>query len=200
MPRRYKMGARARAVEETKARIVSAAKELHVDQGLQGTSHTEIAEKAGVGLATVYRHFPSIEDLIPACASSIDVFRPLTPEAIAAIFRDRAQPLPRLEWIIHETCDCYDRDEGWLQAARREGDLIPSLSEIVHEQQKSLRTLVRVALDGTDISERNVQVLAALMDFPLWKSLRDMGLTPSEATDQVTELARDYLAKEGLMR
>ena len=76
--------------------------------------------------------------------------------------------------------------------------MIPTLSEIIREQQKSLRTLVRAALDGTEINERNVQVLAALLDFPLWKSLRDMGLTPTEATDQVLEFIRDYLAKGAL--
>lgn len=198
MPRRYKMRARATAVEETKSRIVKAAKELHAEQGLQGTSHIEIADKAGVALATVYRHFPSLADLIPACASSIVVLQPLTSDSIAALFQGRTEPLERLELIIQGTCDCYERDGDWLQAARREGDLIPTLSEIVREQQKSLRTLVQVALEGTGVNERNVQVLAALLDFPLWKSLRDMGLTPTEATDQVLELARDYLAKENL--
>ena len=198
MPRRYRMRARATAVEETKTRIVRAAKELHANQGVQGTSHIEIADKAGVALATVYRHFPSLADLIPACASSIEVLQPLTPDSIAAMFQGRTQPLQRLEWIIRGTCDCYERDGGWLQAARREGDLIPTLSAIVQEQQKSLRTLVRAALNGTGVNERNVQVLAALMDFPLWKSLRDMGLTSTEATGQVLEFARDYLAKENL--
>ena len=48
------------------------------------------------------------------------------------------------------------------------------------------------------VSEDHVQVLAALMDFPLWKSLRDMGLAPNRATTQVLELLRDYLIKEGL--
>jgi len=196
MPRRYKMRTRATAVEETKTRIVRAAKELHADQGMQGTSYIEIADKAGVALATVYRHFPSLADLLPACASSIVVLQPLTPDSIASIFKGRTQPLERLELIIQGTCDCYERDGSWLQAARREGDLIPTLSEIIQEQQKSLRTLVGAALDGTGINERNVQVLAALLDFPLWKSLRDMGLTPTEATDQVLEFIRDYLAKE----
>lgn len=198
MPRRYKMHARATAVEETKTRIVQAAKELHAEQGVQGTSHIEIADKAGVALATVYRHFPSLTDLIPACASSIVVFQPLTSEAITAIFQGQDQPLQRLKWIIQGTCDCYERDEAWLQAARREGDLIPTLTEIVQEQQKGLKTLVQVALEGTGVHERNVQVLAALLDFPLWKSLRDMDLTPTEASDQVLELVRDYLAKENL--
>jgi AcrR family transcriptional regulator len=199
MPRRYRMSARAMAVEETKDRIVEAAKELHADHGVQGTSYEEIAFQAGVAQATVYRHFPSLEDLIPACASSIEVLQPLTPEAAAALFEGKPHPLGRLEMIIRGTCDCYERDDGWLQAARREGDLIPALSEVIQVEQKSLRTLIRTALADTSVNERSVQVLAALIDFPLWKSLRDEGLSTSEATCQVLELVRDHLAKENLV-
>ncbi|MCB9136696.1 MAG: TetR/AcrR family transcriptional regulator [Anaerolineales bacterium] len=198
MPRQYKMQTRSMATEKTKERIVQAAKELHASQGLQGTSYIEIADKAGVAMATVYRHFPSIADLIPACASSIVVLQTLTPDAVIALFQGKAGVLERLEWIIQGTCECYERDSGWLQAARREGDLIPTLSEVIDEQQKNLRILVRAALEESNVTERQVQVLAALMDFPLWKSLRDMGLTPDEATDQVLELTRDYLIKENL--
>lgn len=199
MPRRYKMGTRSTAVEKTKDRIVQAAKELHATQGIQGTSYTEIADEAGVSMATVYRHFPTLAELIPACASSIIVLQPLTPESIAALFQGKAQSWQRLAWVIQGTCECYERDGGWLQAARREGDLIPPLTEIVQEQQKGLRTLVEAALAGLEVTTRQVQVLAALMDFPLWKSLREMGLTPSEATDQVLQLTRDYLEKEILI-
>lgn len=198
MPRRYRMTTRSTTVEETKYRIVRAATELHAIQGMQGTSYTEIAEKADVAMATVYRHFPTLEDLIPACASSIAVLQPVTADTIAAIFRGQRQPWRRLESVIRGTCECYERDSGWLQAARREEDLIPTLSAIVHEQQKSLQTLVQAALEGTEVTERHVQVLAALMDFPLWKSLRDMGLSPREATNQVLELSRDYLEREDL--
>lgn len=199
MARRYRMGARALAVEETKDRIVEAAKDLHAGQGLQGTSYEEIALQAGVSQATVYRHFPTLEELIPACASSIEVLKPMTPEAAENLFAGRSRPLQRIEWIIRGTCDCYARDEGWLQAARREGDLIPALAEVVRIEQKSLRTLVRAALKDTGVSERSVQVLAALTDFPLWKSLRDEGLSASEATNQILDLVRDQLAKENLI-
>ena len=199
MPRRYKMNTRSTNVEETKYRIVRAATELHAIQGMQGTSYTEIAEKANVAMATVYRHFPTLEELIPACASSIIVLQPVTTDTIASIFRGQREVWQRLELVIRGTCECYERDGGWLQAARREGDLIPTLSDIVHTQQKNLQVLVQAALEGTIASERHVQVLAALMDFPLWKSLRDMGLSPHEATSQVLELLQDYLIKEDLV-
>lgn len=46
-------------------RIVTAARELFVDAGLE-VSVRQVAARAGVGLGTVYRHFPAREDLVDA--------------------------------------------------------------------------------------------------------------------------------------
>jgi len=199
MPRRYRMRTRLTTVKETKDRIVEAAKDLHANQGVQGTSYEEIAERAGVAQGTVYRHFPSLDDLIPACAHTIQVLRLLTDDDMAALFHGRPQAWQRLEWIIRATCECYERDGGWLQAARREGDLIPALSQVVGIQQESLRSLIRAALLDRDVSQRSVQVLAALIDFPLWKTFREMGLSAKDATNQVLELVGAHLEKENLI-
>ncbi len=79
MPRRYRMDARAASVEQTRRRIVEAAKILHADQGILGTSYEEIARRADVAPATVYRQFPTLSDLLPACACSIHVLQPPSP-------------------------------------------------------------------------------------------------------------------------
>jgi AcrR family transcriptional regulator len=46
-----------------RARILEAADEIFAEQGLAG-GVTEIAERAGVGMGTLYRHFPTKEALI----------------------------------------------------------------------------------------------------------------------------------------
>lgn len=199
MPRRYRMNKRLATAKETQMRIVDAAKALQADQGVQGTSFEEIADGAGVAQATVYRHFPSLDELIPACAGTIPVLQPLSEKDFANLFHGRPQAWERLEWIIRSTCECYARDGGWLQAARREADLIPALSDVVGTQQESLRALVRAALLGSEVSEHSVQVLAALIDFPLWRTLREMGLDPTQATNQIVELVHDRLIKENLI-
>src|SRR5687767_490534 len=66
-PRKYDMSRRAAAVAETRRRIVDATLELHAEQGIAATSWDEIAARAGVGVGTVYRHFPSLDELVPAC-------------------------------------------------------------------------------------------------------------------------------------
>jgi hypothetical protein len=102
----------------------------------------------------------------------------------------------RLEWLIRGTCDCYTRDQGWLYAARGEEPFVPALREVIRIQEESLRLLVRAALEGTEVSERALQVLTALIDFPFWQSLRSAGFDHAQAADQVMELVRDQLAKE----
>ncbi|WP_322818888.1 helix-turn-helix domain-containing protein [Tepidiforma sp.] len=110
------MRARAATVQRTRQRIVDAAMGLHAEQGVIGTSYEQIAERAGIAQATVYRHFPTSADLLPACARSIHVLRPVTPELAAEIFRGVERPSLRMEVLVRGTCECYDRDGGWLRA------------------------------------------------------------------------------------
>jgi AcrR family transcriptional regulator len=199
VPRLYRRVARAAAVEQTRARIVRAAKELHAERGMLATNWGEIAERAGVSQATVYRHFPSLDQLIPACAQSVfDVATLPTPEQAAQIFQGEPSASGRLERLIRGTCDCFGRETGWLNAARREQELISALGVAVGVQRESIRVLVRAALAGTPASEHLAMVLTALLDFPFWKSLRDAGLSEEAAANQIVELMREQLAKEGI--
>src|SRR5437588_10297566 len=67
--RTYRMTRRAAAKEDTRRRIVDAAIALHAEKGVLGTSWPDIAKRADVALGTVYRHFPSLDQLVPACTS-----------------------------------------------------------------------------------------------------------------------------------
>src|SRR5438093_12453937 len=68
-PRTYRMTRRAAANAETRRRIVDAAIALHAEKGILGTSWPDIARRADVALGTVYRYFPSLDQLVPACTS-----------------------------------------------------------------------------------------------------------------------------------
>src|SRR5512132_2699119 len=103
-PRKYDMGKRAAAAEATRRRIVDAAHQLHIEQGVAATSWDEIAARAGVGVGTVYRHFPSLDELAPACGAVVSEVIALPPaEAVAAAFdgaEDRAGTLVREVFAI----------------------------------------------------------------------------------------------------
>jgi AcrR family transcriptional regulator len=192
------MRARAAAAQQTRERIMEAAMTLHAEQGVLATSYEQIAERAGTAPATVYRHFPSLAELLPACARSIHVLRPVTPELVKDLFRGLERPSSRMEVLVRGTCECYGRDGAWLRAARHEEHLLEPLGNLARLQRENLALLVRAALEGANASERTARVLAALIDFPVWDALQAAGLSAAEATDQVLALVRDQLAKENI--
>jgi AcrR family transcriptional regulator len=55
---------------EARQRIVDSSYELFSQRGIQGVGVDEVIEKAGVAKATLYRHFPSKNDLVLAFLES----------------------------------------------------------------------------------------------------------------------------------
>jgi len=51
-------------VVATRDRVLAAVVRVLEAQGLPGVTHSAVAREAGVGRATVYRHWPSIDDLL----------------------------------------------------------------------------------------------------------------------------------------
>lgn len=67
-------------VEETRSRILAAARELFERNGTRGTTTREVAERAGVNEATLFRHFGSKRALLEAMreqACGVEAFRSL---------------------------------------------------------------------------------------------------------------------------
>ena len=195
-PRAYRSVQRAQRSRHTRERILNAAKTLHARHGILATSWEAIAREAGVATATAYRHFPSLAELLPACAASVfNTAGMPTPEQAAAIFAGARTPAARLERLIRGTCECYARGEGWLNAARRERELVAAVRDAVERQRQSVETLVRSALAGSRVEARTVKAITALIDFPFWRSLSESGLGRRESEDLIVSLVRSTLAR-----
>src|SRR3712207_9294899 len=81
------MGKRKTAVEETRQRILEATLALHAEKGIFGTSWQDIAHRADVSVGTVYKHFPSLDELVPACGELMyAITRPPSPEDAPRMF------------------------------------------------------------------------------------------------------------------
>lgn len=188
-PRRYDMGARADGVAETKARIVAAAIDLHAKRGVQATRWEEIAERAGVSVATMYRHFPSLKELVPACARTVfDLITPLTVAEATEKYAKLDETSARLAYLARANVHCYAKGEDWLHAGYRERDFIPELDSALRIVEDSVRALVEAAVQRR-LGKVEEATLATLLEFPFYKSLRSAGLDPRAAEKVIARLA-----------
>lgn len=93
--------------EETKARVERAALTLFVARGVAETTTREIAMAASIAEGTIYRYFPSKEQL------ALDIFlghhRALA-EALAEAHRPVTGLREKIEAIVRCYCDWADRD------------------------------------------------------------------------------------------
>ena len=197
MPRRYQMATRERAVQDTRQRIIDAAISLHAQRGVIATNWEEIAERASVSTATVYRHFPSLGELVPACArTAFEAGARLpSPAQAAAAFAGLTRPAPRIERLIRESCRCYELGAGWLAAARRDAKSVPALDRAVRLQDRVLGVLIQAALGDAFVDAQTMSVIKALIDFPFWKALTDAGVATETVPQVINDLVRSRLQK-----
>jgi AcrR family transcriptional regulator len=188
-PRKYNMTRRASAVAQTRRRIIDATRALHTEQGIAATSWDEIAARAGVGVGTVYRHFPSLDELIPACGeSSMQVVALPDPAAVPSSFDGADSPAERIERLVREAFAIYERGAPELRVVRNEPEVHPSVAELGVELEASLTALVDSALEPLDVKPADRAVARAMIDLGTWQALRDQGLQPADAVEAASEM------------
>lgn len=186
--REYRMRKRADDADATRDRIVKAAFELHFQQGVAATSYVQIAERAGVGPATVYRHFPTLGELVNSCGAAVwDEIRPPLPQDAPHIFHALPSGLPRLERLVAELAAFYGRAAAWLAVGARDRDRIPELDDFLRQVAVGVQAMVREAMGGSP-SDDEVRFVAALADIALWRSMRALDASGAMYQDRMPRL------------
>jgi AcrR family transcriptional regulator len=188
-PRKYDMTRRASAVAQTRRRIIDATRELHTEQGIAATSWDDIAARAGVGVGTVYRHFPSLDELIPACGEiSMETIALPDSRDVPSLFDGVDAPAERIERLVREAFAIYERGAPELRVIRNEPEVHPNVAEAGEEVEASLTALVSGALAPLDVNPADRAVVRAMVDLGTWQAHRDQGLGPAEAVDAVSRM------------
>jgi AcrR family transcriptional regulator len=188
------MTKRAASVEETRRRIVDATLDLHTSQGILATSWEDIARRADVAPATVYRHFPTLDELLPACGEqSMQQLALPSDEQIAERFRGTRSRRERLRRLIEELFGLYERGGHVLHAVRRERALLAPLQRDHEEIEQRLDALTAAALEPSELGEQEIAVVRALTDYDAWAALRARGITGPDAVDVVAGLLEGWL-------
>lgn len=79
MPRTYRLGERAAAMDATRARILDAAVALYIERGISATTMRDIGQRADVAPGTLRNHFRSRELLDQAMVERLRAVAPLPP-------------------------------------------------------------------------------------------------------------------------
>ena len=184
MPRSYRMKKRAVAHGEVRERILRATMSIHDEKGVAPTTYADVAGRAGIGVATVYRHFPKIGDLIMACGGHAwQAMQPPTPDAAAAIFSGLRTHRERMLRLVQELDAFYERGSLRLGLASRDRDIVPELHGFLSAVEAGTEAMVREALKPEDLPEKTIQVTLALMSFAAWQAFRRQRLTADDTTE-----------------
>lgn len=196
-PRRYDMSRRSAAREETRDRIVEATAKLHGERGVFGTSWQDIAGEADVSVSTVYSHFPSLDELLPACGELVMTrVRPPGPDDAPEIIGDAETTRERLTRVARELFAFYERGGAHIEVDVRERTL-PGMREWEESQRKTVSALVRAALVDERAGAASVRLISAFFDLPTFKALRARGVTTKQAAETVAEIALELLGRPG---
>ena len=195
-PRAYDRRLRQAASDEARRRIVEATAALHAERGARATSHAMIAERAGVSVPTVYKYFPTVNHLIPACTGLVASRAPVAldetlfegKEGLA----DRVRALASAMFRLHEYYAPWVR---WTVAA--DAAEFPELRAYLKRVQDHQAAIIRLALTpkGAKAPSESLVLLARiLLGAPSWftlaESLRSTDRAARAAADAILSIAR----------
>jgi AcrR family transcriptional regulator len=192
--RPYQLKQRADRQHETRQRIIEATIELHQTIGPAATTITEIAERAGVGRVTVYRHFPEELSLDRACSG---LYFARNPAPDPGSWKTVANPVERLRLGLSETYAYHARTEQMITRALADARDHPVMAPYHAHWARAARALLE---PWPASGRRRKQLRAALalaVSFDSWRTLvRVHRLSHPQAIDLIERLTRESASAE----
>src|SRR5262245_48337017 len=138
--------------------VIGAAKKLFADQGLDAQM-PDVAKAAKVGVGTVYRHFPTKDDLIEALAA--DRFERLAEKAREGIAAD--DPWEGLCDFIRFSAQIQAGDRGLCEVMGSRPELMDASAQAVGLEELADQLVKRAQRSGdlrTDLEWEDVPMIA----------------------------------------
>ncbi len=199
-PRPYRLGQRRAAAEQTRARIIAAAREL-LTAGSGFTTFTvdAVADRAGVARMTVYYQFGSKIGLLEALCDSLALSGGL--EQLAGAFR-QSDPHAALTEFIAVFCRFYDAERQLARRLHGLAALDPDFEKVLQARQGRRREGLRVLLGRLTTArgraakaalEEKTDVLHTLTRFETFDALAGATRSAREVAALLNRLARAAL-------
>lgn len=187
-PRKYELRRRADTMIDTRRRIIAAAVELHANVGPSRTTIAAIAGTAGVQRHTVYRHFPTDEDLFTACSAHFWALHPWPdPDQW-----EGGGIEDRLTVALSALYRSFADIELMMTHSLRDVDLLPVVRQSLAPYFNYVETIAHRFAE--ELAPGHVPTAVALrhaVDFPTWQSLvAQGGLNLETAVELMVSMSR----------
>ena len=166
--RTYTKHRRAESEAETRAHIVEATVALHEEVGPARTTIAAIAERAGVHRPTVYRHFPTVEELLGACSGHwVALHPPPDPASWVAV----PDPDERLRLALDELFAYYEATEAMTRNVLRDAAVMPELAIYGDQFSDYFAAVTEVLLAGRAADAMLEAALTVATAFETWQTI-----------------------------
>ena len=199
-PRPYRLGQRQATTDQTRARILNAARELLMkSDGFSGFSIDAVARQADVARMTVYHQFGSKIGLLEALSDALAAQGGM--EQLASAFR-KPDPLDALDTYIAVFSRFWDADRLVTRRLRALAALDPDFEHVIQarneRRRQGLRVLVgRIAQQSGRLPPEKVDevvdILNMLPSFESFDTLAGPTRSLEEVAPIIQRLARAAL-------
>ncbi len=201
-PRPYRLGQRQAATEQTRARIVAAARELLIaSDGFAGFSIDAVARQADVARMTIYHQFGSKIGLLEALCDSLATSGGM--EQLASAFR-QTEPLDALDGYIKIFGRFWQSDRLLTRRLRGLAALDPDFEQVIRardeRRRQGLRVIVQRLVRGQpepSAFDEVVDVLYTLISYECFDILAGPTRSLEEVVPVMQRLARAALDLNG---
>jgi AcrR family transcriptional regulator len=200
-PREYRLGRREASVEQTRERILRAARSLFSEAGFHAASLEQVAARADVARATVYHHYASKLGLLDALM--YDAQERAGMNNLARIEDEQPTGAEALRAGIAEHCRCWAREQTLFRNLIGLAAVDPEARKVIERHDARWRTGIehfvqRLAQAGAlrpDYPpEQATAVIHLLLSFETFDRLHARNrLTVQAAADTLTDLAATVL-------
>jgi AcrR family transcriptional regulator len=182
--RPYESRKRSDAAAKTRRRITNAAVHLHGSVGPAHTTISGIAERAGVTRVTVYKHFPTLEDVFRACSAHWLAAHPWPDVGKWEAISD---PDERLARALRELYAFLRSNQGMVANLHRDLEALPALNQ--ERIRARPAAMAAVLMQGRRLRGKSRRLMEALLthavEFDTWHSLAGQGLSDDDIAELI---------------
>lgn len=198
MPRPYRLAARKASVEETRERVIAAARQLLATSSSPvGFSIDAVAKVADVARMTVYYQFGSKAGLLEALFDDLAAKGGM--QSLATAFQ-KPDPLDGLDAFIGVFCRFWASDQVIFRRLRALATLDPELEQTLAARERGAHQGIRVLLEKVRTAtgkrresetDRVAALLVTLTSFQTFDSLQtQLGIDVDQVAGILRRLAR----------